>query len=40
MAEVGCLKDGNFQNLEASNILLGSKSLVAPLSSQGKIISC
>ena len=38
MAEVGCLKDGHFQNLEASNILLGSKSLVAPLSSQGKII--
>lgn len=38
MAEVGCLKDGNFQNLEASNILLGSKSLVAPLSSQGKVI--
>ena len=38
MAETGCLKDGNFQNLESSNILLGGKSLVAPLSSQGKVI--
>ena len=38
MAETGCLKDGNFQNLQSSNILLGNKSLVAPLASQGKVI--
>jgi hypothetical protein len=38
MAEVGCLKDGNFQNLEASSIMLGSSSLVAPLETTGKTV--
>ena len=36
MAEVGCLKDGNFQNLEASRIMLGTSSLAAPLETNGK----
>ena len=37
MGEVGCLKDGNFQNLEASSIMLGTNSLVAPIESSGLI---
>jgi len=36
MAEVGCLKDGNFQNLQSEQIMLGNSSLVAPLASTGK----
>jgi hypothetical protein len=36
MAETGCLKDGNFQNLEAQQIMLGTASLVAPLETTGK----
>ena len=38
MAEAGCLRDINVNNLEATNIMLGSNSLVAPLETQGKII--
>ena len=38
MAEVGCLKDGHFQNLESSSIMLGTASLVAPVETTGKIV--
>ena len=38
MAEVGCLKDGNFQNLQSQQIMLGNNSLVAPIIHSGKII--
>ena len=37
MAESGCLKDANFQNMEAQQIMLNNTSLVAPLVQQGKI---
>jgi len=37
MAESGCLRDINVNNLEATNIMLGSNSLVAPLETKGKI---
>ena len=36
MAEVGCLKDGAFQNLQATSIMLDNSSLVAPLATTGK----
>ena len=38
MAEVGCLMDGQFQNLRASNIMLGTSSLVAPVETTGKVV--
>lgn len=37
MAESGCLRDASFQNLEASNIMLGNNTLVAPLETKGLI---
>lgn len=38
MAEVGCLKDGLFQNLQSQQIMLGTNSLVSPVVHSGKII--
>jgi hypothetical protein len=37
MSETGCLKDGHFHNLEASSIMLGTNSLVAPIEQKGLI---
>ena len=36
MGEVGCLKDGNFQNLQSEQIMLGNSSLVAPLATSAQ----
>ena len=38
MGEVGCLKDGNFQNLQSQQIMLGTANLVSPVIHSGKII--
>ena len=38
MAETGCLNDISVHNLESTNIMLGGKSLVAPIETQGKIV--
>lgn len=38
MAESGCLKDGNFQNLQAQQLQLATSTLSAPLESSGKLV--